>query len=130
MSESNRLWNLEEIKNEIASTEMVVIMFTPDKTEYACVLDIDHRWKRLWRKEVGGYSELDVKAITKEIAEYLAKTMSLEQFLQDKILHQPIERILSLAERVKNKGEVKAHRGCFYLEVKGKQGKPLELDLE
>ena len=104
-------------------------MFTSDKTEYVSVVDIDQRWKRLWRKEVGGYAEIDVKAITKEIAEYLAKNMTLEQLLQDKLLHEPIENILSLAERTKNQGEVKAHRGCFYLEVKGKQGKPLELDL-
>lgn len=126
---SSRLWNLEEIKDLAASTEIVAIMFTADKTEYACLVDIDQRWKRLWRKEVGGYSELDVKAITKEIAEYLAKTMSLEHFLQDKILHEPIQTILSLAERVKNNGEVKAHRGCFYLTIKGKQGKPMEIDL-
>jgi hypothetical protein len=117
------------MKNEAASTEVIVILFTTDKNEYACLYDIDNRFKRVWRKEVGGYSELDVKAITKEIAEYLAKTMSLEQFLQDKILHEPIETILSLAERVKNNGEVKAHRGCFYLSIKGKQGKPMEIDL-
>lgn len=117
------------MKDEAASTEMLVILFTADKTEYACLVDIDQRWKRLWKREVGGYIELDVKDITTKIAEYLAKNMNLEQLLQDKLLHEPIENILSLAERVKNEGKVKAHRGCFYLEVKGKQGKPLELDL-
>lgn len=127
---TTRLWTLAEIVDLPASTEVTVLFSSADrKTDYVSLVDIDQRWKRLWRKTVGGYEELDIKGITKEIAEYLAKNMTLEQLLQDKLLHEPVENIMSLAERVKNHGEVKAHRGCFYLQVKGKEGKPLELDL-
>jgi UDP-N-acetylglucosamine pyrophosphorylase len=128
MSTETRLWTLDEINDEAATTE-VTVSFTIQKTQYVALNDIDARWKKLWKKTSNGYEEIDIKAMTKTIAAYLAKTMKLEQLLEDKIRHEPIENILSLLQRVEKKAVVKPHRGCFYLEVKGKQGKPLELDL-
>ncbi len=125
---ADRVWTLEEIKDEAATTEVIAI-FTIQKTKYVALNDIDARWKRLWKKSTLGYEELDIKAMVKLIAEYLSKTMKLEQLLEDKILHEPLDNILSLLKRVEKKAEVKPHRGCFYLTIKGKQGKPMELDL-
>jgi len=125
---STRLWTLDEIKDEAAYTEAITI-FTIQKTEYVALNDIDARWKRLWKKSTVGYEEIDIKTMTKTIAAYLSKTMKLEELLEDKIRHEPLDTILSLLERVEKKAAVKPHRGCFYLTIKGKQGKPLELDL-
>jgi hypothetical protein len=125
---ASRLWTLVEIKNEAAGTEMTVI-FTIQKIEYVALNDIDSRWKRLWKKSTVGYEEIDIKAMAKTIAAYLSKTVKLEELLEDKIRHEPLDTILSLLERVEKKAAVVPHRGCFYLTIKGKQGKPLELNL-
>lgn len=125
---TSRIWTLGEIKDEAAHTEIVVIVWVR-KTEYLVLQDIDARAKRVWKKATVGYEEIDIKAMTKTIATYLAKTMSLEDLLEDKIRHEGIETILSLLDRIENKATVKPHRGCFYLSIKGKQGKPLELNL-
>ena len=122
-----KLWSLNDIRKEAASTEMIAL-----QEEYAVLVDIDMRAKRIWLKQKGQeniYEEIDVKRMIKEIAAYLSRHVSLEKLLQDKILHEPAETILDLHKRITRKGEVIEHKGCYYLSIKGKQGKPLELNL-
>ena len=119
-----KLWNISEIKETAASTEMIVL-----QDPYIVLVDIDFRNKRLWIQGKAGYEEIDVKRMVKDIASYLSKRVSLEALLKDKILHEPAETIIDLHKRVTNKGTVKEHKGCFSLSIKGKQGRPLEIEL-
>ena len=123
---SPKEWHLEEIKSLAKSTETIVM-----QDEFVVLVAHDYSAKRCWcfNKEILGYQEVDVKGMAKEIAKYLNKRMSLEKLLEDKILHEPVEGIIDLHKRVTNNGEVKQHKGCFYLTIKGKQGKPMELIL-
>jgi len=121
-----KLWSLDEIKKEAASTEMIAL-----QEEYVVLVDIDLRAKRLWLRHTDQedvYEEIDVKRMVKEIAAYLSRHVSLEKLLADKILHEAAETILDLHKRITKKGEVTEHKGCYSITIKGKQGRPLEID--
>ena len=96
---------------------------------YAAITDSDGRWVRVFKVKGDKFEDIDVKAMVKMIAGYLSKHISLEKLLQDKLLHKPLETILQLDQRAKAKGEVKEHKGCYYLKVKGKRGPAWELEL-
>ena len=130
MTEEKETFTQEEILKDVTKVE---VFSEQPKMGYAGIWDSDDRWRRLFKK-IGPnqYEEVDVKSMVRMISEYLAKHMTLEKLLNDKLLHQPLETILGLHERVKSKGEVKEKvksGDCYFLEVKGKQGKPLEVEL-
>lgn len=122
-----KVWTMEEILQDCKKTEL----FSVDpKTEYAGITDSDERWRRLFKKRADGmYEEVDVKAMVKKISEYLAEHITLKAMLNDKLLHNPLEIILSLHKRVVAKGKVKEHKGCYYVTVAGEKGPALQLDL-
>jgi len=98
--------------------------------KFAIIVDLDFRCKRAFSlNEEGEYTEINVKDMIKQIAKYLSKHVNLEALLQDRLLHEPTETILDLNERIKKEPEVKERRGCYTLLIKGKQGKPTELQL-
>lgn len=100
--------------------------------EYVVLMDIDLRAKRVWIEregQKGVYEEIDVKRMVREIAAYLSRHVSLDKLLRDRILHEPAETILDLHKRISRKAEVTEHKGCYYISIKGRQGKPLEIDL-
>ena len=125
MSEK-KLLTYSEILSQIKGTELFSFH---QKMGYALVTDSDDRVKRLFKMKGDKFEEVDVKAVVKMIAEYLSKHISLEKLLEDKLLHKPLEVILQLEKRVKAKGKVKEHKGCYFLVVKGEKGPPLEVDL-
>ena len=120
------LWTLDEISKEVAKSH--VFSVNP-KMNYCGIVDSDDRWYRLWKKKEDKWEEIDVKAMAQIIAEYLSKYVSVKRLLEDKILHKPLDTILQLEKRVKCEGEVKEHKGCYYLKIKGERGPALELDL-
>jgi len=125
MSEQ-KLLTYSEILKQIKGTEL----FSFDqKMGYAMVTDSDERIKRLFQMKEDKFEEVDVKTMVKLIAEYLAKHVTLEKLLADKLLHKPLETILQLKKRIEKGGEVKEHKGCYYLKVKGERGPALELEL-
>lgn len=125
-------WTLEEISEQKKSTEVVIQQIGSKREEWIVLLDIDDRVKKAWMRDttdLSKYVEINVKEMVKRISEYLSKHVSLEKLLRDKLLHEPLETILDLDLRVEKKPKVKEHEGCFYIEVAGKQGKPLEVTL-
>lgn len=124
--EEKELLTLAEVKEQVKGTE---IFSFSTKLGYAMITDSDDRCRKLFKLKGDLFEEVDVKAMVKMIAEYLARHIRLEKLLQDKLLHHPLETILQLKERVERKGEVKEHKGCYYLTIKGKQGPPLDLEL-
>lgn len=125
-----KLWSLDEIQKLKKSTEWICI-----EDKFVVLVDCDYRCKRVWVRsgvsvsETGIYEEIDVKEMVRRISVYLSRHISLEKLLQDRLLHEPAATILDLNERTLKKGEVKQHKGCYYVTVKGKQGKPLQLDI-
>lgn len=116
---------LNEIRELCRGQDYLVI-----EDRFAVIADCDHRSKRVFVLVDGGeYEEIDVKGMIKRISNYLSKHITLEQLLQDKLLHEPIETILDLDMRIKKEPEVKERKGCYALLIKGKQGRPLELML-
>jgi hypothetical protein len=120
-----KLWSLDEIEKLKGLNNYIV-----SDGEYIVLVDVDHRLKRVWEKQENEtIQEIDAKEMVQRIAAYLSRHVSLEKLLKDKLLHEPITTILDLNKRILNEGQVKEHKGCYYLSIKGKQGKPLELDL-
>jgi hypothetical protein len=120
-----KLWSLEEIEKLKGLNNYIV-----SDGKYIVLVDVDHRLKRVWEKQENEtIQEIDAKEMVQRIAAYLSRHVSLEKLLKDKLLHEPITTILDLNKRVLNEGQVKEHKGCYYLSIKGKQGKPLEIDL-
>ena len=120
-----KLWSLEEIEKLKGLNNYIV-----SDGKYIVLVDIDDRLKRVWEKQENEtIQEIDAKDMVQRIAAYLSRHVSLEKLLKDKLLHEPITTILDLNKRILNKGQVKEHKGCYYVTIKGKQGKPLELDL-
>ncbi|MCK4434026.1 hypothetical protein KAU92_00950 [Candidatus Bathyarchaeota archaeon] len=75
MSEK-KLWTYEEIIKQVKKSQL----FSVDtKMGYGGITDSDERWYRLFKIVGDKFEEVDVKAMTKMIAEYLAKHVSLEK---------------------------------------------------
>jgi len=115
---------------EIAALANKSQLFSYDPQSECCGLhDLDDRWVRLFKKMPDGkFIEIGIKEIVQEIADYLSRHVSIEKLLKDKLLHEPLETILKIHKKVKEKAVVKEHRGCYYLTIRG-TGRPIDLEL-
>lgn len=122
----SQVWKLQDIEKLKKISYFLVV-----DGEYAVIVDCDQRVKRLFErmKDSEEYSEIKVKEMVKKIAEYLSKHVSFSNLLNDKLLHEPVDTLLDLNKRIMKKAQVRERKGCFSIIVKGKQGKPLELEV-
>jgi hypothetical protein len=122
-----KLLTFEEIQAQLKGTQSFHVN---PKFGYAVVsMDTDDRTHRLFVVRGDKFEEIDVKQMVRIIAKYLAKHVTIEKLLADKLLHKPVETLLRLQKRVEKKGEVTEHKGCYYLEVGGSRGPKIQLDL-
>ena len=85
--------------------------------------------RRLFKIKDGEFEEINLKAIVKEIVDFLEHKITPKKLLEDVLKTSDPATIMEVLERIRKKPKVKEGEGCYFLQIGGKRGFPFQLDI-